>query len=263
MKYFIKLSYNGLSFSGWQVQNNAPTIQGELQRAFSLLLNEEVEIVGAGRTDSGVSAVNYVAHTELQTFSLRERKFKEEFLYKINAILPRAIQVHDIKVMQEGAHARFDAISRTYNYFLSTTLDPFNEQFTYYHKARKIDFQAMNEAAKYFLGTHDFSTLEKVGGQNKTSICTVTEAFWKRATLQSPFNQINRGGTWVFTVSANRFLRNMVRAMVGSLLEVGCGRRAPEWASLILKAQNRSAAGTSVPGNALFLTAIKYPYKTF
>lgn len=261
MNYFIKLSYNGLPFSGWQIQNNARSVQGEVQRAFSLLLKEDVEVTGAGRTDAGVSAVNYVAHTCLHAnLPLQKRNFKKKLLYKINAILPREIQIHDIKAMPKEAHARFDAVRRTYNYFLTTAPDPFNSAFTYYYKAPSIDFNAMNEAARFFLGEHDFSSLEKVGGQNKTSICSVSEAYWKKATLQLPFNQINRGHTFVFTVSADRFLRNMVRAMVGSLLEVGCGKRAPEWIAAMLKAHDRCSAGSSVPGNALFLTRIVYPY---
>lgn len=261
MKYFIRLSYNGSPFSGWQIQKNAASIQGEVQKALSVLLKEEIEITGAGRTDAGVNAVNYIAHVEIPSKYALAGSFKREFIYKMNAILPREIQIHDIRKMHPEAHARFDAVSRTYKYFITLSADPFNKQFTYFYKKGKLDFDAMNEAAKHFLGTHDFSSLEKVGGQNKTSICTVSEAHWNKLSRTSPFDKINRGGTYVFTVTADRFLRNMVRAMVGSLIEVGEGRHTPEWIDEMLNEKRRGAAGSSVPGNALFLYEIKYPYK--
>lgn len=261
MKYFIRLSYNGSPFSGWQIQRNAASIQGEVQKALSVLLKEDIEITGAGRTDAGVNAVNYIAHAEIPAKSAIDGSFKRDFIYKMNAILPREIQIHDIRKMHPEAHARFDAISRTYKYFITLTADPFNKQFTYFYKKGNLDFDAMNEAAKHFLGRHDFSSLEKTGGQNKTSVCTVSEAFWKKLPRPAPFDRINRGCTYVFTVTADRFLRNMVRAMVGSLIEVGEGKHSPGWIAQMLEKKHRSAAGSSVPGNALFLYGIKYPYK--
>lgn len=245
MRYFVSISFNGASYSGWQIQSNATSVQGTLERALSLAAGEPISVVGAGRTDAGVHAINYFAH-----FDISEScpKSPEALLYKINAILPSDICAHAIFPVEEEAHARFDATSRTYEYFLHTTKDPF-AHFSYYCKY-PLNVEAMNKAAEAFLGTQDFSSLEKVGGDNKTSICTVTEAFWS-------FKDPNH---LVFRVSANRFLRNMVRAMVGTLLEVGRGRKEIQWVSELLKERDRCKAGQSVPGHALFLTKIEYPY---
>ena len=262
MNYFIRLSYNGASFSGWQSQLNAQSVQAELQKAFTLLCKEEIKIVGAGRTDSFVNAINYIAHTQILSPIPLKGAAKRDFLYKLNAILPISIRVHNIFSVSQEAHARFDAISRTYQYFISLTPDPFLSAFAFYVKAPEIDFQAMNLAAQYLIGKRDFKSLQKTGSDNKTTICTVTEAYWRKAKTGEPFAEISKGERWVFTVSADRFLRNMVRAMVGSLLEVGMHRREPEWIEEVLSERSRCAAGASVPGNALFLTRIEYPYKT-
>lgn len=261
MNYFIRLSYNGASFSGWQSQTNAPSVQQELERAFKVLCKEEIKIVGAGRTDSCVNAINYVAHTHILSPVPQKGAAKRDFLYKLNAILPVSIRVHNIFSVPEKAHARFDAVSRTYQYFISLAPDAFLSPFTHFVKAPEVDFEAMNRAAKHFIGTHDFKSLQKVGSDNKTTICTVTEAYWKKCSPGEPFAGMKDTERWVFTVSANRFLRNMVRAMVGSLIEVGTHRRGEEWIEEVLKKRTRCAAGASVPGNALFLTRIEYPYK--
>jgi tRNA pseudouridine38-40 synthase len=263
MKYFIRLSYNGAPFSGWQIQKNANSVQEELQKAFSTLLKEKIEITGAGRTDSGVNAVNYIAHTEISSIG----KNPAEFLYKINAILPKEIVVKNIFKMPASAHARFDAVSRTYKYFLTLEKEPFNSAFTYFYRPGQLDFEAMNKAAKYFLGEQDFTSLEKLHSGAQNAICNVTAACWER---QAGSTSAGTRGTafiipcatdiYVFTVTSNRFLRNMVRAMVGSLLEVGSGKRKPEWIAEMLSRKDRCAAGYSVPGNALFLTEIRYPY---
>lgn len=263
MKYFIRLSYNGAPFSGWQIQKNANSVQEELQKAFSTLLKEKIEITGAGRTDSGVNAVNYIAHTEISSIG----KNPAEFLYKINAILPKEIVVKNIFKMPASAHARFDAVSRTYKYFLTLEKEPFNSAFTYFYRPGQLDFEAMNKAAKYFLGEQDFTSLEKLHSGAQNAICNVTAACWER---QAGSTSAGTRGTafiipcatdiYVFTVTSNRFLRNMVRAMVGSLLEVGSGKRKPEWIAEMLARKDRCAAGYSVPGNALFLTEIRYPY---
>jgi tRNA pseudouridine38-40 synthase len=298
MKYFIRLSYNGAPFSGWQIQKNANSVQEELQKAFSTLLKEKIEITGAGRTDSGVNAVNYIAHTEISSIG----KNPAEFLYKINAILPKEIVVKNIFKMPASAHARFDAVSRTYKYFLTLEKEPFNSAFTYFYRPGQLDFEAMNKAAKYFLGEQDFTSLEKLHSGAQNAICNVTAAGWERqagstaagtrgtaaetggAAAETRGTAAETRGTaaetggaaaetrgtafiipcatdiYVFTVTSNRFLRNMVRAMVGSLLEVGSGKRKPEWIAEMLARKDRCAAGYSVPGNALFLTEIRYPY---
>ncbi len=248
MRYFICLSYNGSAFCGWQIQENANSVQQELQKALSTLLKEPISVTGAGRTDSGVHARNYIAHFDSQTL-IQDAAY---MVYKLNAILPKEIAIHKIFEVSENAHARFDATSRTYKYYVHTTKDPFDNGFSMFVKPQSMDIEKMNRAAEYFLGEQDFSSLEKVNGGNKTSICTVTHAAWERIDATH----------FVFTVTANRFLRNMVRAMVGSLLEVGAGKREPRWIAQMLAQKNRCSAGQSVPGNALFLVEVKYPFPT-
>lgn len=246
MRYFICLSYNGAAFCGWQIQENAKSVQEDLQKALTLLLKESISVTGAGRTDSGVHAKNYIAHFDCQAIIQDEAYLA----YKLNAILPAEIAIHRIFKVHDTAHARFDATSRTYKYYIHTNKNPFDSGYSLHVRADRIDIEKMNEAAGYFLGEQDFSSLEKVNGGNRTSICTVTYAKWEQL-------DENR---YVFTVTANRFLRNMVRAMVGSLLEVGAGKRNPEWIKSMLSLKNRCAAGQSVPGKALFLVEVKYPY---
>ena len=298
------MSYNGSAFSGWQIQENANSVQAELQKALSTLLRQPIEVVGAGRTDAGVNARNYIAHFNYNG----NMPDQPHTIYKLNAILPKEISIHSVWPVAEDMHARFSATSRTYKYYIHTEKDPFCSQFSYFVPARKLNIEKMNEACRYFLGEQDFSSLEKVNGGNKTSICNVTYARWEPlypnnagalgtagssgttsatgtsgilgtaetqgtagasetstalGTSAAPGNATASEPThYVFTVTANRFLRNMVRAMVGSLLEVGSGKREPEWIKLMLKQKNRSAAGHSVPGNALFLVDVGYPPET-
>ena len=249
MRYFICLSYNGAHFSGWQIQENANSVQGELQRALSVLLKEPIQVVGAGRTDTGVNARNYIAHFNFEG----ELPARQHFIYKMNAILPKAISVHDVYPVAEEMHARFSAKSRTYKYYIHTEKDPFCSEFSYFTRL-KPDIEKMNKASQYFLGEQDFTSLEKLGADNKTSICNVMEAHWEPLDGKD----IATASHFVFTVKANRFLRNMVRAMVGSLLEVGMGKKEPEWIPQMLAQKNRCAAGGSVPGNALFLVEVEY-----
>ena len=243
MRYFIRLSYDGSAFCGWQIQENATSVQEVLQNAFSVLLKKPLNITGCGRTDTGVNAVNYIAH-----FDSMELPLQGNIIYKLNAILPKEIVVHSIFLVPDNAHARFDACARTYRYYLHTVKDPFANRYSLYWPYRELDFDKMNRAAQMFIGEQDFSSLEKVNGGNKTSVCNVTEAFWER----------EREGHYIFTVTANRFLRNMVRAMVGSLLEVGSGKRELQWIEEMMRSRNRCKAGASVPGNALFLYRIQY-----
>jgi len=301
MRYFICLSYNGSAFSGWQIQENANSVQAELQKALSTLLRQPIEVVGAGRTDAGVNARNYIAHFNYNG----NMPDQPHTIYKLNAILPKEISIHSVWPVAEDMHARFSATSRTYKYYIHTEKDPFCSQFSHFVPARKLNIEKMNEACQYFLGEQDFSSLEKVNGGNKTSICNVTHAAWEplypnsagapgtscapeissapgttgiteaistpeansitgtistsEATAASETATVPEPTHYVFTVTANRFLRNMVRAMVGSLLEVGSGKREPEWIKQMLQQKNRSAAGHSVPGNALFLVEVRYP----
>ena len=257
MRYKIRLSYDGSAFCGWQIQNNATTVQGELQDALAKLCGQPVQVTGAGRTDTEVNSINYIAHFDLpETVEIET----PHLTYKLNAILSQKIVVHEVAIADEEFHARFDATSREYKYFIHFCKDPFAEKFSY-RMRNSLDIKKMNEAAQLMLGEHDFSCFEKVGGNNTTSICIVTEARWDvyrpqhSDMLGYPYQE---GDYIVFTVCANRFLRNMVRAMVGSLIEVGRGKQEPEWIARLIESGSRSDAGMSVPGKALFFCGASY-----
>ena len=257
MRYKIRLSYDGSAFCGWQIQNNARTLQGELEKALSTLLGSPVQVTGAGRTDSDVNAIGYIAHFDVPDEVSVEAA---HLCYKLNAMLPREMAVHEVSVASEDFHARFDARMREYHYFIHFRKDPFCEKYSY-RMRYPLDIEKMNEAAGHILGEHDFSCFEKVGGNNATSICTVTEAVWK---TYRPMHAdmmgfpCEEGDYIVFRIRANRFLRNMVRAVVGSLIEVGRGKKEPSWIAQLIESGSRSDAGSSVPGNALFFTGAEY-----
>ncbi len=256
-RYIIRLSYDGSAFCGWQIQNNAPSVQQALENALSTLCRESVHVTGAGRTDTGVNGINYVAHFDVSGSDVPQAA---QLCYKLNAILPKEICVHEIRETGEDFHARFGAVSRRYHYFINFNKDPFCSRFSWRCRT-PLDMEAMNKAAAYLLGTHDFSCFEKTGGNNATSICTVTHARWE---VYTPTHvavtgfQCREGDYIVFTIQANRFLRNMVRAVVGSLVEVGQGKRNPEWIADLIESGSRSDAGTSVPGNALFFSGAEF-----
>ena len=256
MRYKVVLSYDGASFCGWQIQSDAKTVQESLQNALSTLLKENVSVTGAGRTDSKVNAVNYVAHFDSAVQGLDATAI----CYKLNAMLPHSVRVHEIVPCEEDFHARFDARMREYKYFIHRKRDPFMNEYSCLCTF-KLDVEKMNRAASLLLGEHDFSCFEKVGSDNKTSICNVSMAHWDTyipdhvRMLGYPCEE---GDYLVFTIRADRFLRNMVRAVVGSLLDVGRGRRDEEWIGTLTKGGSRSDAGESVPGNALFLCSVKY-----
>jgi tRNA pseudouridine38-40 synthase len=257
MRYKIRLSYDGSAFCGWQIQNNARTLQGELEKALSTLLGSPVQVTGAGRTDSDVNAIGYIAHFDVPDEVSVEAA---HLCYKLNAMLPREMAVHEVSVASEDFHARFDARMREYHYFIHFRKDPFCEKYSY-RMRYPLDIEKMNEAASHLLGEHDFSCFEKVGGNNATSICTVTEAAWS---TYRPMHAdmmgfpCEEGDYIVFRIRANRFLRNMVRAVVGSLIEVGRGKKEPSWIAQLIESGSRSDAGSSVPGNALFFTGAEY-----
>ena len=246
MHLFIRLSYNGSAFSGWQSQPNAPSVQAELERALSIAFHEKIEVVGAGRTDAGVNARGYFASFDISSDMVEDA---DSVCSKINAILPKGIVVSGLYSVPPQAHARFDAVSRTYRYYLHTAKDPFASLSYFY--TFPLDLEAMNKAAKRLIGTRDFSCFEKTGADNATSICTVTEAGWERID----------DSHLVFTISANRFLRNMVRAVVGTLLDIGRGRHGVEWIDEVLASGDRCRAGQSVPGEALFLEEVQYGFE--
>lgn len=253
MRYRIDLCYDGSPFCGWQIQPNAPSVQQTLEKALSVLLREEISVVGAGRTDTGVNASYYVAHFDSEA----PVPDCPQLRYKLNAILPASIAVFGVERAADSFHARFDAKKRTYEYFLHRSKDPFAGRYSYFYGYPELDFEAMNRAAQSLLGTHDFACFEKTGADSKTSVCTVTEAFW--APAGQVRNESAECSRWVFRISADRFLRNMVRAIVGTLLEVGRGKRSPESVAAMLDSGlDRTAAGESVPGHALFLSGIEY-----
>ena len=257
MRHKIRLSYDGSAFCGWQIQNNAKTVQGELEKALTTLLGNPISVTGAGRTDTEVNAINYIAHFDSpDEVSMNA----EQLCYKLNAILPHTIAVHEVSVCAGEFHARFDARSREYCYFIHFKKDPFCEKFSY-RMRYPLDIEAMNEAAKHLLGEHDFSCFEKTGGNNATSVCTVTEAGWKAYTPDHAAMMgypCEDGDYIVFTIKANRFLRNMVRAVVGSLIEVGRGKQDAAWIMKLIENGTRSDAGSSVPGKALFFCGAEY-----
>ena len=269
MRYSLTLSYDGAPFFGYQIQPGHPSVQECVEAALSRLLGGSVAITGAGRTDTGVNAVGYVAHFDINGALPYEA---EDFCYKLNAILPRQIVVHSVVPVAADFHARFDATRREYTYFLHRSKDPFVENYSWRCGYPVLDFFAMNQAAQHLLGTHDFSAFEKTGGDNKTSICTVYEAFWAPYTpshisvmgYTPVISSGAEGGVekspsyWYFRIAANRFLRNMVRATVGTLIEIGRGKHSPDRILSLLESGTRSDAGESVPAHALFLSRVDY-----
>jgi tRNA pseudouridine38-40 synthase len=248
-RFFIYLSYDGTAYHGWQVQPNGISVQEVVQRALSTLLRDVTPIVGAGRTDAGVHAKLMVAHFD------SERVTDVVWLAdKMNRLLPRDVAVERIVPVNREAHARFDAIARTYYYYVHTGKKIFGERYYSYGLYRKPDFEKMNEAAKILLETSDFTSFSKLHTDVATNICDVRCARW--VPLEEP-------DAWRFEITANRFLRNMVRSVVGTLLDVGYGKLDIPAFREVIEKKNRCSAGESVPGNALFLVDIQYPDKTF
>lgn len=247
MRYFLELSYHGKAYHGWQIQPNAPSVQQTLQEGLSTILRYPTEVVGAGRTDTGVHAAYYVAHFDVPEPVVDPQKF----CYHLNAILPDDIAISGLRRVNDDAHARFDAMRREYKYYVSTVKDPFSND-TAYRWTLPLDVEAMNRAAALLLEQDDFTSFCKLHSDNKTNICHVTRAEWEIA-----------GSKLVFTISADRFLRNMVRAVVGTLLDVGRGKLNHEEFRGVVDGRNRSLAGTSAPAHGLFLTGVGYPVEIY
>ncbi len=260
MRYKIRLSYNGSAFSGWQIQNNAKTVQESIQKALSILLKEPITITGAGRTDTGVNAINYIAHFDYNNPNNKDNNqlvvVSNTFIYKLNAITEKEVIIHEITEVKEDFHARFDAQLREYKYYVHTSRNPFIGNFSFFYNS-PLDIEKMNKAASLIIGEKDFSCFEKKGSDNKTSICKLSYAKWEYYN-PTPSHTDTNNTCLVFTIRADRFLRNMVRAIVGTLLEIGRGKYEPEWILEVLKSKDRCHAGESVAGNALFLTKIEY-----
>lgn len=242
MRYFVWFSYDGTAYHGWQIQPNGNSVQAELQRALSTLLREEISVTGAGRTDAGVHARQMVAH-----FDFSEAIDLEQLAYKLNRILPCDIAVDRVELVDDDMHARFSATSRTYHYYIHTKKDPFSRPYsTELHY--ELDFDKMNEAGRILMTYDDFGAFCKSHSDVKTTLCRVTKAEWVQTSETS----------WYFEITANRFLRNMVRAVVGTLIDVGRGRLTLDDFRKVIEGKRRTTAGESMPANALFLENIRY-----
>ena len=241
MRYFIELSYKGTNYHGWQIQPDVNSVQEEITKAFETILQEKIQIVGAGRTDAGVHASQMFAHVDTT------KELTTEYIHKFNTILPNDIVIKAITKVLDEKHARFDAISRSYEYRILIGRDPFLLETTWQIHKNKIQIDKMNKAAKILFQYEDFESFSKVKTDVKTFNCTIMRAEWRR-----------EGNQLIFYIKANRFLRNMVRAIVGTLLDVGLEKISIEDFRNIIESKKRSEAGLSVPAKGLFLTEVNY-----
>ena len=241
MRYFIDISYDGSNYHGWQIQPNAVTVQHQINLALSTILNEEINVLGAGRTDTGVHAKKMIAH-----FDTSQVIDFQKFKYRVNGFLKNDISLNDIYKVKEDAHARFSATSRTYEYCVSRIKNPFSVNS--YFLTKNLDVESMKKACEFLHGIHDYTSFAKLHSENYTNNCEVYIANWKEDET-----------SLVFTIKANRFLRNMVRAIVGTLIEVGEGKISFSDIETILLLKDRTKAGYSVPANGLSLIDIEYP----
>ena len=244
MRYFLHLSYDGTRYHGWQIQPNGISIEGEIERCLSTLLSHPVDIVGAGRTDAGVHAHHMAAHFDV----VEPISDTAQLTYKLNRMLPPDIRIEKTEMVADDMHARFSAKWRKYHYYLSLKATPFNRQYTWLCHY-DLDFPLMNEAARMLLEYKDFACFCKSHTDVKTTLCDVVQAEWQ---------QMSTSSDWVFVIKANRFLRNMVRAVVGTLVEVGRHRMTLEQFRSVIEGKSRCQAGESMPANALFLEEITY-----
>ena len=246
-RYFMHLAYNGANFHGWQIQPHDVSVQQTIEDALAMLLRCSTPIVGAGRTDAGVSARHMTAHFDMSDQS----KFAQDtklLVDKLNAIVGRDIAIYNIERVADHAHARFDAKWRTYRYYALTYKSPFFNGLAW-KASRNLDFDAMNRAAELLLHTSDFTSFAKLHSDSRTNICNVTHARWHKSEHE---------GVYYFEITADRFLRNMVRAVVGTLVEVGRGRLSVEGFAQVIRDANRCSAGTSMPAHALYLWNVQY-----
>ncbi|MEG1660558.1 MAG: tRNA pseudouridine(38-40) synthase TruA [Bacteroides sp.] len=246
-RYFIYLAYDGTDYHGWQIQPNGISVQACVMKALSTFLRREVHVTGAGRTDAGVHASLMVAHfdfpEELDTDNVKE---------KLNRLLPLDISVYQVRRVLPDANARFAAVARTYKYYVTSTKQAFNRQYRW-RMYGELDYEQMNEAAQTLFDYTDFTSFSKLHTDAKTNICHLTHAAWTKVDED----------TWVFTIRADRFLRNMVRAIVGTLIEVGRGKLSLEGFRQVIEQHDRGKAGTSAPANGLFLVNVEYPEEIF
>ena len=286
MRYFIHLSYDGSGYHGWQIQPSGKSIEEELERCLSLLFRRDIDIVGAGRTDAGVHARHAVAHFDVTTEEAQSAVM-HNLVFRLNRMLPPDIVVNSIEPVSDEMHARFSAKWRTYHYYVTTRPTPFNRQYFWHAytwtdskgERHPLDFQLMNEAAAMLLEYKDFAAFCKTHTDVKTTLCDVVEARWVplpqtisvaqapvpdtlplSAVAQASNLDTSQPTDWVFIIKANRFLRNMVRAVVGTLVEVGRHRMTPAQFREVIEGKSRSNAGDSMPANALFLQKIEYAH---
>ncbi|MBD3748265.1 MAG: tRNA pseudouridine(38-40) synthase TruA [Sphingobacteriales bacterium] len=244
LRYFIEISYKGSAYHGWQIQPNAISVQEVFNKALKVILKKDIETLGCGRTDTGVHASQFYLHLDLD----EEITDREKMIRSLNAILPQDIAVKNILKVSKDAHARFDATLRSYEYHIHFKKNPFKTDSSWLLR-NELDISVMNKAAKIILEYQDFGAFCKANADNFTNLCEVSRSEWEV-----------KEDEIIYHISANRFLRNMVRAIVGTLVEVGNGKLKPEAMHQIIQSQNRSEAGVSVPACGLFLTAVHYPY---
>jgi tRNA pseudouridine38-40 synthase len=247
-RYFIYISYKGTSYHGWQLQPNSITVQKILENALSVVLSEEITTTGAGRTDSGVHALFFCAHFDSLLPDLNERK---KLVFRLNRFLPEDISVNAVRKVNPDANARYSAVSRTYKYYISRTKDPFFNSSSWFLHG-DIDVEAMNQACSILYRHSDFTSFSKLHSGAKSNICRIYDARWEK-----------KDNRLIFTIRADRFLRNMVRAIVGTLIEIGFGKMTLDEFEDIIAAKDRCRAGTSAPAKGLFLVDIEYPEEVF
>ncbi|MEX2336675.1 MAG: tRNA pseudouridine(38-40) synthase TruA [Fulvivirga sp.] len=246
MRYFFEISYDGTDYHGWQRQKNAITVQQVVEEALSVILQDNITISGSGRTDTGVHCLQQYFHADI------EKQIDIPYLqYRLNSYLPATISIRSLSRVREDAHARFSAMSRSYEYKITTRKEPFLQNQSYYY-TKPLNIQTMNEAGALIIGKKDFEAFSKVKTDVNNFVCDITEAHWVR-----------ENGLLLFRITANRFLRGMVRAIVGTLIKVGAEKLPPEAIKRIIASGDRKEAGSSVPACGLFLTQVKYPEEIF
>ena len=242
MRYLLELSFNGTNYHGWQIQPNSITVQEVIEKALAVVLNQKIDVVGAGRTDAGVHATYFCLHFDYSSL-IDDQK---DFIFKLNSFLKSDIYIINLQIVSDDFHARFDALTRTYNYKLTTRKNPFLTNQAYYIR-RDLDFDNMNLAALKLFNYTNFKCFSKSNTDVKTYNCSIKKAVW-----------VYHNDCWIFEISANRFLRNMVRAIVGTLIEIGEGKHDINYLDTVIKSQNRGLAGYSVPAHGLYLVNIFY-----
>ncbi|MFB6305547.1 MAG: tRNA pseudouridine(38-40) synthase TruA [Flavobacteriales bacterium] len=242
-QYFLKISFVGKRYHGWQIQDNAHTVQAEVNSAISGIVGKEIESIGCGRTDTGVHAKEFLLHFFI------DEPLTSNFLFQLNGAFPRDIAAHNLYHMHDDAHARYDAVKRTYKYYIHRSKDPFLNGFSCFFP-RQLDINSLNKAAEYLKEYRTFTSFSKKSTKEENNECTIYDAKWEE-----------KGHQLIFTISANRFLRNMVRDITGTILEIGTQERESGYIREVIEKKDRKAAGASVPSQGLYLTNVEYPYE--